>query len=312
MPAELQIPTKILSSSDTITRIEKRIENKINAISYQIQNETNRLAELQKENSKTGLSRKQDKILSREISLIEKNLQLNHKKLNACNILLTQARQLRIRKEPDAIRQMREIDMHLIKLDKNKLPGFLSKKTINNELLTLNTKMLYAQPIFSFCNLNLSSDGKIMANAFENFFSFTDPEIASHYQDNDFLDCQARFIKTRDDYFLELKLALHSPRAAAIFGNIDGSSPSRIDFIDGDFIYLDTHAQTSGILDAETGSTIHHIQYRLNKEDLRNLRKKNINTFTILWTRGADQFEIYKIDLLKNLFECLQEKKLPN
>ena len=141
---------------------------------------------------------------------------------------------------------------------------------------------------------------------------FTDPNISTHFKDNDFLECQARFIKTKKEYFLEFRFLLNSVKAAAIYGTIDPSNPSKIDFIDGDFIYLETYALTPGTIDPETGKTIYNVQYKLNREDIKSIRKKDINSITILWTSGADQFEICKIDLLRNMFECIQKRKLQN
>src|SRR6185436_8871716 len=151
--------------------------------------------------------------------------------------------------------------------------------------------LVYDKEISSFCNITRSPDGKIIANEFENFFEYTDPKLSSHFKETDFLQCRTRFIKTKKEYFLELKFILNSPKASSIYGTIDPSTPSKINFINGDFIYLETYALSSGILDPTTGSTIYNVQFKLDREDIKSISKKDIDSIITLWTSGADQFE---------------------
>jgi hypothetical protein len=305
--------SRVLSPvSDTISGLDKRVGKSLDNIRIEIEDQKSTLDILKNEISQSGLDKKQMKRTKLRVAEIEKQLQFNYQKQNAYRHLLTKIRQLNIQNEENANRQLKEIDKAITVLEKNKLPSIKELKPIPSEPYVRLETNVYGTEISSLCNLTRNPDGKIIANAFENFFEYTDPKLSAHFKENDFLECHARFIKTKKEYFLELKFILNSPKAASIYGSIDPANPSKIDFIDNEFIFLETHALTSGILDPETGSTVYNVQYKLNREDIKNIRKKDVSSLTIIWTSGSDQFEICRIDLLRNLFECIQKRKLQN
>lgn len=300
------------TTQDTITRLEQRVEKNLFKLQSDIDHNAYDLEILQNKMAQQNLDKKQLKNVKNQIKVLQQDLSFNYQKQNAYRHALTLIRQLKIHDEITAGKSLKEIDHSLKLLDENKLPKFKDLNPIPSRAYVRVNTNVYDQEISSLCNLNRNLDGKIIANVYAPFFEYTDPTISTHFKESDFLECQARFIKTKKDYFLELKFLMNSTKASSIYGAIDPSNPAKIEFIDGDFIYLETYALTSGVLDPETGSTIFNVQYKLNKEDIKNIHKKDINTFTVLWTSGADQFEICKIDLLRNMFECIQKRKLQN
>ncbi len=311
-PAYSELISLPNTSGDTISRMEKRVEMNLNLLYSMLEIEYKSLDSLQHEMTLTGIDNKQLKKIKHTIESIQNNAQLHLKKQNAYRLLLGMIHQLKFKKTEQALNQLKEIDKSLSVLDKNKIPTISHIKEIPATPYLRVSTNVYDQEIAAWCNLTKNADGKTIANEFEHFFDYTDPKIASHFKENDFLQCQTRFIKTTDAYFLEFKFTLNSPKASSLYGNIDPSIPVKIDFIDGDFSYLEVYALTSGILDPETGSTVYNVQFKLDREDMRRLSKKDVDKVTIIWTSGADQFEISKLDLLRNLFECIQKRKLQN
>lgn len=308
----LLIDLCVSSFPDTIATLAGRVEKHLEDLYFKIEEEKTKLESIQVELSRMEYDKKRYKKTKISSVKLNESLNLNYQKQNAYRHILTMVYQLRIQNEFNANSQLKEIEKALKKLDKNKLPALSNLNSIPSTPNLRNNTLVYDKEISSLCNLTRSPDNKILANVYENFFEFTDQKLSTHYKETDFLQCQVRFIKTKNKYFLEFKFLLNSPKASSIYGTIDPSNPTKIDFLNGDFIYLETHALATGTIDQETGGTVYNIQYKLNNEDISNLRKKDIDSLTIIWTSGADQFEICKIDLLRNMFECIQKRKLQN
>ncbi|MBK8451592.1 MAG: hypothetical protein IPL42_16865 [Saprospiraceae bacterium] len=297
---------------DTISKLELRVQKNLNRLQTIVQDESAEIQQLKIQINAGSTNKKAIKGFHKKLELISSQRTLHYQQQNAYRYILTTIRQLQYQNENLANTQIKELKIALNRLEKNKIPRFKKLPEISSNPYVRDNTMVYDKEVNSFCNLSQNLEGTILANVFEIFFEHTDPKIGSYFKESEFLQCFARFIKTKNDYLLELKFLLHSSKASQVYGAIDPSSPARIDFINGEHIYLQSYALTSATIEPETGNTIYNIQYKLDREDLKYLLKQEIDSYTIIWTSGSDRFEICKLDLLKNMLSCLQEKKLQN
>lgn len=295
-------------SGDSLSRLETRLIAGI----YQTRNQQHEL-NITQEQIRAQLVDSQ--LSKKQKAALDKNLkQLNLKAANLSKLeqaylmLLSDSRKLIYKRDPDAQLSLKKINKALSLLEKMQIPSGSEFKILkNNEILHASNRV-YDQILESPCQLTQNEDGSIWANEYISFFEYTDPRISSYFKEHDFLECFARFIEVKKKYYLELKFVLHSPKAAQIYGSIDPSNPARLDFLNGDFIYLETFALNTSEIEAGTGNTLITIQYKLDKEDLNYLAKNEVDAFTIIWTNGADRFELIYLDVLKNMLECLKKR----
>ncbi|MBK9108279.1 MAG: hypothetical protein IPM92_07845 [Saprospiraceae bacterium] len=290
-------------AQDTISRLEERIKDQLQQMDVLINSDQRNLDSL-----KFLMTASKNRDLK-----VKHNIQNDHyvdhlRNRNYLRELLGEIRQLRYRTEKTALQDLRRISDHLKVLEKNKLPDFEQQKIITAKDYVATKTEVYVQPIHHFCQLTKSKDGKSLANEFETLFEFTEPKLDAYYKDSEFLECKARFIKSEKDYFLELKFIFNSPQAEKMIGSIDAASPSRIDFINGSFIYLQALAVTDAQSITATGQTAYQVKYKLDKEDLHRLSEEELDTLTFVWTSGADKYEIVDLDVLQNMFACLKTK----
>ncbi len=304
--------TRYDNFQDPIATLELRIQKNLDTIyqeikqqKQQIEQLENVLAELTKEKNKSNNN------LNKELKTLHQKLNFLYQKQNALHHMLSKVRHLIYLKEDQAQNQLLEIERALTIISKNKLPKFSDYKTISKFPYQRTETDLYSKELSSLCNLTISPDGKTLATVYEDLFEYTDPKISTHFKNSDFVNTKVRFLKTQKDYLLELKFILHSPQAKSVYGNPDGSSQSRMDFINGDFIYLQVFATSNGIVDAQQ-NTVYHIQYKLDKEEINKIRKNELDKLTVFWTSGIEQYDICRINLLQNMFECIRKRKLPN
>lgn len=296
------------STADTISRLETRLINGIYHTKNQVQNLTTKQEQILAQLVEKQLTKKQKSALDKTLNQLSIKVKNLGKIEQAYLMLLSDSRKLVYKKDQEAQTSLKRINKALASLEKMKMPSGSDFKILKNVETPHTSSRVYDYQLERPCQLTQNEDGSIWANEFTGFFEYTDPRISTYFKEHDFLECFARFIKTKKKYYLELKFVLNSPKANQIYGSIDPSNPARLDFLNGDFIYLETFALNTSELEAGTGNTLITIQYKLDKEDLNYLSKNEVDAFTIIWTNGADRFELIYLDVLKNMLECLKKK----
>lgn len=158
------------------------------------------------------------------------------------------------------------------------------------------------------CKLEKTSDGKVTANQFVPFFTFTPTDIERHYTEQEFLETYTRLLKSGKKYFVELKFEFSSPKAIQLYGTIEETSPLKLSFIDTDYIYLQNAVTAPPEQQLKTGKIIYKMQCSITKSDLKKLRKKEVDKLTVLWPTGSESYELTHLHVFQNLVACLQQK----
>lgn len=296
------------SLGDSINRLESRLIKGINISRINIKETKDLQAQINMQLTDSQPTKRRKSELEKKLKILNRKRSDLIKIENAYLMLLSESRKLVYLKDQSASKSLKKINKALLTLENNRIPSGSEYKVLEETPLLGLPIQVYDHFLESACQLTQNEDGSIWANEFSPFFEYTDPRIGNYFKEGDFLECLARFIQSRKKYYLELKFVLHSPKAAQLYGSIDPSNPARLDFLNGDFIYLETFALNTSELEASTGNTIITIQYKLDKEDLNYLLKNEVDAFTIIWTNGADRFELIYLDVLKNMLECLKKR----
>ncbi|HEX5625238.1 MAG TPA: hypothetical protein VFX48_04400 [Saprospiraceae bacterium] len=297
--------------TDSVSPLESRVVNMLLVTQQNIL----RIRQKQDSLNRSGIAKEpvsQGKSRPDAVPYLDEESRKQHLKQQALLMVLTDIRRLPYLKEREARDRLKEIQSALEKLKADKTLKSYREQSLSGTTIQANSPMVYDQQLHHFCKINRNPEGSILANAFESFFEYTDPKWSAYFKGEEFLQVSARFIKTRKKEFLEFQFTLRAAKARQYYGSIDPSSPTRIAFMDGSFIYLNPFSISQPSIEAETGHTQYYIQYELEKEDLRHLKKHDVDEITMIWSSGSDRYDIIRTDLLKNLYECLQKKKLPN
>jgi hypothetical protein len=305
------VSNPLYSNGNPLIQLEDQIRKNLDTIHFSILEINDHISQLTLLLNSQVQNKKKSAEIQKDIQTEIKKRDFIYKKQNSYFLLLSMTRQLPFKSEKIAVQQIKDIKDALSILKKNKLPKLTKSVHEKNQAFLRAETELYSQEISSWCQILKNPEGTIIANAFDSFFEYTDPRLSTHFKERDFIECKARFIKTKKNYFLELKYILHSPQASKVYGNIDGLSHCRMDFINGDFVYLETFATTDGVLDSDL-NTVYLVQYKLEKEEINKILKNQIDKLTVFWTSGVDEYQISRLNLLQNMFECIQKRKLQN
>ncbi|MEP7196284.1 MAG: hypothetical protein ABI851_07165 [Saprospiraceae bacterium] len=314
--AVLSIPNSAKPISHTSISLNFQLQNSIeellNQVSLSIEKQSQLLVsrdkqinELREELAYADLDKHKKKILFEQLN---SNLSLKQNledKKNCFLFVLTQLHQLQYISNKNRLKKIENIKQLITKIETGKI-----------KYLELETKYAFndfKESAYNYlpnidCNLEKSTDGKILANQFSPLFNYTPLDIEKHYSDLDFLNTYVKLLHTNKHYFIEFKFEFNSLKILEVYGILDKNSPMKLIFMDDAFIYLDNAITSPPDVQNKTGKTVIRMQASLSKSDLKKITNKDLDRLIILWPSGAESYEIFNFHCLQSLLKCIQLK----
>ena len=192
----------------------------------------------------------------------------------------------------DSIRSQKNLDTFTFELDKRNERELLQK--------------IYCQLIYDDFDEKLNKNRKETVT--HQLFNYTHPKLTNHFKNNDFLIGEASLIKTDNAYFINLKITIRSKDARRSYGYIEQGAMLRISLVSGKKLFLENRIVSSGKLEAFTGNTIYQCFYGLDKDQVEDLYKNELDKIGLMWTTGFEDYPVYQIDFFQQLIECLNNE----
>ena len=290
---------------DTIPDFNKLINNKIIEINTRIQDGKDKLEYIEEEKKRYASDQKETRKLNKQIEPLKSANNQELSRLNDFKLLLTEVNQLPYQSIEDQLKFQKNAQQRIKKLDHAEYK--ISKKENLNIPRSLNVDVYDFSEAFQ-CDLEANQDGSVYATQYINLLSYTDSKLERFFKDKEFLTIDARMLKSRKTYYLEMRLIFTSPQALKIYGNMDSGNPIKLSFLNDEYIYLNSNATSNGQLEAKSGNTIYKIQCALNKEQIKKLKSKDLNNITFIWDAGIETYDIYHIDAFQKLMACIRKK----
>lgn len=288
--------------------IEERILNELVQSKALLKSKSELLVDLEEEIQRLPSGEKKSKTIIKQIKNLKDDLSFLSHKIKLLNYMLSRARSMVFEDPKSGSKMLNTLIKQLEDLQKNKIPDY-DKRSINLNVPYQSVSTdVYSRNLRTPCELRRNEQDPLIANEFALLYEHTEPRLAEHFVEKEFMACYARFIKADKDLFLELQLNYRSRKAKQFLGRIDASQPTRIRFINGEFIYLQFFSVNEGVITPDKMSTTYSFQYKLDGEDIRGLQKNEIDIIDLIWTSGSEELDILRMDLLKNLLQCIQEK----
>jgi hypothetical protein len=140
------------------------------------------------------------------------------------------------------------------------------------------------------------------------FFRHTDDFMRSALKDKDYITCEAMATLVEGGfYFLNLIFTIESKDAQRAFGFIDKSSPISFKLMNGRNIILTTSKTDIGIADNLKGTTTYRALLQLGPSEVKSFLESEMDIVRVAWSAGYEDYEIYDVDFMQNLFKCLDK-----
>lgn len=141
------------------------------------------------------------------------------------------------------------------------------------------------------------------------FFTYTSSQLKPYFRDKELMVTNVALVQKGKKIYLKLIISIISRDAAKNYGYIPKGNLLRISFINGRNISLYTEQDARSEVENYTGHAIYTAMYSLTNDDVAILKKMPIDKVGLLWSSGIEMYDIYNVDSLLQLFNCLQSIK---
>lgn len=139
----------------------------------------------------------------------------------------------------------------------------------------------------------------------EELFHFTNTFMAGSLKDKQHITCYATVIEVKKVLYLNLKFVINDVNGNRNFGPIRKDVPILVKFVDETKLPLVNGLTDEGSMD-ESGS-IYTVTAAasLLKTEKEGFARKEIDRIRIPWTKGYEEYEVFRVDLIQKLIKCL-------
>ncbi|MFK8161290.1 MAG: hypothetical protein AB8H12_02400 [Lewinella sp.] len=138
------------------------------------------------------------------------------------------------------------------------------------------------------------------------FFTHTDENLRPFLDGKEYLRSTAWTSRdNRGDRFLHVRFTFANPNVITAYGFLAENSSLSLHLLNGRHISLQANRETVGIIDHVRREVNYNVTYRLPRGAAAELRNQALDYVRVFWSGGFEQYEIYQVDALRKLMECL-------
>ncbi len=136
-----------------------------------------------------------------------------------------------------------------------------------------------------------------------NFFVYTPEPARQFFKEQDYLSAQVSLLEDKSGLYLRLVLIINDIEIASELGNLKKNSDLQLENFQNEKIYLSA-AKTSAAVIGEN-QTRYDCLFQISKKNYKKLKNYELNTIRINWAKAYQDYEIYEVDCLRSLLNCL-------
>ncbi len=139
-------------------------------------------------------------------------------------------------------------------------------------------------------------------------FAHTDDFMRATMKNKEYVTCEAAATRVEGSriVYLNLTITVQTKDAQRTFGFLDRGALFIFRFINGKKMSLTTNKTDIGIVDVDKGTTTFRAQLAIS--ETVEYTASELDAIRVSWSVGYEDYEIYDMDILRNLFKCLDKK----
>jgi hypothetical protein len=140
-------------------------------------------------------------------------------------------------------------------------------------------------------------------------FRHTEDFMRPTLKEKDYITCEAWMSRVQGGfYFLNLTFTILTKEGQKSFGFLDRNTPIVFRFINGSNVILQNAKTDIGLFDTEKGISVYKAQIQMGSTEAKALGSAELDALRVTWSAGYEDYEIYDMDALMNLFKCLEKE----
>lgn len=139
----------------------------------------------------------------------------------------------------------------------------------------------------------------------ELFFTHTDESLRPYLEGKEYLTATA-YVHGKAGYrYLTLRIVFANPNAIQTYGYLPKGSILSVHLLDGNYLNLRSGDDANGSWDDVRKELSYTVTYPIDRSMISSLRQSELDYVQLFWSSGFEEYEIYQVDVLRRLFECI-------
>ncbi len=139
------------------------------------------------------------------------------------------------------------------------------------------------------------------------FFTQTDDLLKKMMKDKDYITCYATATRIQGGItFLNLTFVIQSKETQKVFGFLEKGSPIVFRLMNGRTLNFMNSSTDIGAVDFVRNTTTFQASVQLYTNDIKSIISSELDQVRVAWSAGVDDYEIYDVNILKNLLRCVE------
>jgi hypothetical protein len=202
----------------------------------------------------------------------------------------------------------------------NKVPPVTSTAVVAAEVESYDRDMINKRPsamqpspysskpyvcVFSKDTMDSNTGHRLLELRQEVLFSHTDEDLRQYFKDTELITCKGHLTQVGPYTYLIIEFQIASSHAQPNFGGLDEGSLLRCKLMDGEYVSLYNQKANAGRIDPYSGYTVFVGQYILGKQEIKKLRKAELDKLRVMWNTGFEDYDVYQVDFFPHQIHCL-------
>jgi len=143
--------------------------------------------------------------------------------------------------------------------------------------------------------------------AVQPFFYYTTPEMRPYLAQKEAINCYGFLSYISGGYYIiNLIFVVDLANTQQLYGVIPKQSELLVLYLDGKYSKLKTANEVVAKFDEATKTFVYEVKYIVPGSQVKNLKTKAIDKVRITWSTGYESYEIFDVNYLIDLFDCIQ------
>ena len=188
-----------------------------------------------------------------------------------------------------------------------------SKTAVVYKKLDAKNDVLLSTPSMLDCNLVFDGMDSFTGKKKQEtspiiLFAHTDDFMRATMKDKEYVTCEAAATRVEGSrvVYINLKITVQTKDAQRSFGFLDRGALFIFRFINGKKMNLSSNKTDIGIVDIDKGTTTYRAQLVI--PETVEFTASELDQIRVSWSIGFEDYEIFDMDVMRNLFKCLDKK----
>lgn len=138
------------------------------------------------------------------------------------------------------------------------------------------------------------------------FFTHTDENLRPFLDGKEYLHANAWTSRDENgDRYLHVRYTFANPNVITSYGYLAKNSSLSLHLLNGRHLSLQAAQAAVGIIDHGRREVNYDVNYLLPRGAAAELRNQALDYVRVFWSSGFEQYEIYQVEVLRRLMECL-------